>query len=74
MILGMTVGSLVNYLKTQSEKGVSHVYLSQAARDAVRSAIKANKPQPKESVAQGWLKCLERAKEPLLSCVTNECA
>ena len=52
MIHGMTVGSLVNYLKTQSEKGVSHVYLSQAARDAVRSAIKANKPQPKESVAQ----------------------
>ena len=45
----MTVGVLVDYLKTQSKKGVSHVYLSQEARDAVRSAIKAQKkvaPQP----------------------------
>jgi len=39
----MTVGTLVDYLKTQSEKGVSHVYLSQDARDAVRSAIQSNK-------------------------------
>ncbi len=52
MILGMTVGSLVDYLKTQSEKGVSHVYLSQAARDAVRSAIKVNKVSPKAMVAE----------------------
>jgi len=42
----MNVGTLVDYLKQQSDKGVSHVYLSQAARDAVRSAIKTQKQTP----------------------------
>ena len=48
----MTVGILVDYLKTQSEKGMSHVYLSQDARDAVRSAIQSNKTKAIRSTGE----------------------
>lgn len=39
----MTVGTLIDYLKTQAGKGVSHVYLDADGRNAIRGAIKAQK-------------------------------
>ncbi len=46
----MTVGALVDFLKNQSEKGLSHVYLSEQARNAVKSAIKFHKKQSTQAV------------------------
>lgn len=62
----MTVGALVDYLKTQSEKGVNHVYLSQAARDAIRTAIQVNKNNPSASAPPSPPSALE-AKRPTLA-------
>lgn len=42
----MELGALIDYLKAESVKGVSHVYLDDQAKDAIRTAIKAQRATP----------------------------
>lgn len=68
----MQVKDLINYLEQEKEKGLSHVYLDQPARDHIRTLIKGapkkapSAPSPKAEVneVQEIRKAFSTAKQP----------
>lgn len=59
----MTVGTLIEYLKTQQEKGVSHVYLDNVARDTIRNEVISRRtPKPVKEERPPIRRALEPVK------------